>query len=214
VKHLTSLIVALLLVGASTAHAVELFPDESAPPPLVVFAPAYVPPLHPVRRVIVRDDGARERVVIVDRSAPRLVLGAGGGAWFSIGEQTSVAPFGHARLGFELESAELAVRTMFAPSIAQYGVEAAFVYRFFPDEIVHPYLGAGLGAVIDASAGASVGFGVSVRAGVEIAADLGDAGTVAVGVDAIGTQVAFADDRFLWERGTSVATSLHLDYRL
>lgn len=208
-KHLVTII--LLSSIAGRAYAVELYPDDEAPRfPIVVYAPRYVPPVHPLRRVIVRDDG-RRRVEIVDPSEPRFTLAASAGVWLSILEQERIAPIGRVRLGVDVEGAELTLGAAFAPDAAFYTVDAAFAYRFFPDEIVHPFIGAGLGAVITEDT--SAGFAASVRAGVEIAAEL-DEGELAVGADAIGTQVAFADDRFPWVLGSSVSVSLYVDYRL
>ena len=217
------------------AHAVEIYP-ETIPPPrvIVVTQPSDPPPVRivvrrppPPDRVLIRVRAPEPRAATRDEDAPRLVLGAGIGPMFVLGAD-SVVPVGHAHVGLALGQVEFGLRLGLAPYAASlsnvdgeptdtclYTTDATFTYRFLPDADLHPILGAGLGAVIAAPSGAppSAGFGVSLRAGLELGVDLPDAGELGVGLDAIGTQVVGAEAGFPWALATSLTVGAHLDWR-
>ena len=233
-----ALVLSASALVAGRAHAVELYPDES-PPRVVVSPPAppvrvivHTPP-PPVTRVTlrVRDDGSRRdppASLLRDPDAPRLVLGGGIGPMFVISDPAhAVVPIGHLHVGVALGQVELGVRVGLAPYAASleneagesldaglYTTDVTFTYRFLPDADVHPILGAGIGAVIAAPDGSapSAGFGVSLRAGLELGVDV-DEGELGVGIDALGTQVVGAEDGFAWQLATTLTIGAHLDYR-
>jgi len=242
-KNTWMTLTALLLGSGATAwagraRAVEIYPETLPPPRVIVVHPPSDPP--PVR-VVIRTPPP-DPVVIRPRvdppspatstAGPRLVLGAGIGPMFVLGGEAvsgGVVPVGHAHVGLALADVEFGLRLGLAPYAASlndadgepvdtglYTTDATFTYRFFPDADVHPVLGAGVGAVIAAPSGAApaAGFGVSLRAGLELGVALPDAGELGVGLDGIGTQVVGAESGFPWALATTITVGAHLDWRL
>ena len=232
-------VIAMAGLSTGTAHAVELYPD-AAPPRMVLVIPAPEP--QPVRlivrtpprtRVILRvsevDDGSRESTARAPSpDAPRLVLGGGIGPMFVISDPShSLVPMGQVHAGVSVSNLEFGLRIGIAPYAATltnidgtatdaglYTTDVTFTYRFMPDADVHPVLGAGVGAVIATQGGAApaAGFGVSLRAGLELGVPV-DEGELGLGLDALGTQVVGAEDGFPWVLATTLTIGAHLDYR-
>ncbi len=223
---LLSLAILASAVAPRVAQAVELY--EELPPPRTVLV---YPPARPARVVLVSSPPPPRTVYAPppsDPSAPRLVLGAGLGPMFTLSAASpSVVPIGHAHVGFAVDAVEFGVRVGFAPYAASlanadgedvdtglYTTDATFTLRLFEDADVRPVLGAGVGAVIATPEGSApaAGFGLSARAGLELAFDFED-GEVGAGLDGIVTQVVGAEDGFPWELGTTLTVGAHLDYR-
>ncbi|MGE0785837.1 MAG: hypothetical protein AB7S26_09130 [Sandaracinaceae bacterium] len=220
--------IACAQLGAPSSHAraVELYEDPPPPRAIIVYpsrpptttvyiaptpAPVVVQPPPPARR----DDELR------------LVLGGGIGPMFVLSAPSlSVVPVGHAHVGLAVGDVEFGVRVGLAPYAATienedgsshdaglYTTDATFTLRLFQEAIVHPVIGAGVGAVIESrSDGAAAGFGLSARAGLELGVPFED-GDLAAGLDAIATQVVGAESGFSWALATSVTVGAHLDYR-
>jgi hypothetical protein len=163
-----------------------------------------------------------------------VILGVGGGGLFLFGgESPRTVPMAYLRAALAVDQAEFGLRFGYAPdalgyelpdpaggpdlsqSAALYMASGTFAYRFLEEADVHPVLGAGLGAVISGGQEgqeAAAGFGVSLRAGLELAFPV-DSGALAVGLDAEGMQVFGAEDALPVQAGTTLSLAAHLDYR-
>ncbi len=200
--------------------SVVVQPSLPLPPPVVVHtAPRPVVIEEPVAPLPARDPYDTPGLVVV---------GAGMGGLFVLGDGiTHVATAYRLHLGLAVGAAEFALRFDLAPHAldvatnagastpaALYTAGATFNYRFLPDAIVHPVVGAGLETVLlDPHVGATgTAFAVTGRVGAELAYPLAD-GALALGIDVTGHHPFGATAGYSADLADMITLGAYADYR-